>query len=69
MNFDNPATWVLGGLAAVALVCFGTHYFSNDARLERRRRKNNARVVSTSRRPTVKFSVHTDQKKRGGKSG
>jgi hypothetical protein len=68
MNFDNPANWLLGGVAVVVLVYLWRHFFTQEARLERRRRKSNARVVSSARRPAVKFSVHTEEEKGKRKS-
>lgn len=60
MDFDNPRLWIAVGIVAtVAVASFLVLYFAPDARLERRRRKNNSRVVSTARRPMVKFSVRT----------
>jgi len=58
MNFDNP---VLLGVASLIVfaVLFGflARYFSPEARLERRRRRNSYRVVSKSRRPMVRLNV------------
>ena len=60
MDFENPIVWIVVGLIALMLiVLFVAPRFSAEARLERRRRKNNARIVSKSDRPTVKFSVRT----------
>jgi hypothetical protein len=65
MNFDNPMVWVIGGVAILLLLAaLLKHFFSEEARIQRRKRKSNARVVSKSRRPTVKFSVNTDEKKK-----
>jgi beta-lactamase regulating signal transducer with metallopeptidase domain len=64
MNFENPLMWIVGGLMLfLILVVILAPRFSAQARLERRRRKNNARIVSRSAKPTVKFSVHTKDKK------
>ena len=64
MNFENPLMWIVGSLMLfLILVVIIAPRFSNEARLERRRRKNNARIVSRSGKPTVKFSVHTKDKK------
>ncbi len=65
MNFDNPNVWTGIGFAGIGFAIFAlTHYFSDDSRLERRRRKSNSRIVAKSRRPMVKFSVSTPQLKR-----
>jgi hypothetical protein len=54
-------------LLAVAVLAAGywvvTHFFSPEARWERRRRRSNARVTSTAKRPTVRFSVRAPKKK------
>jgi hypothetical protein len=64
MNFENPLMWIVGGLILfLILVVIVAPRFSAQSRLERRRRKSNARIVSKSGRPTVKFSVHTKDKK------
>ena len=60
MDFENPIVWIGGGVVALTvIVLFVAPRFSTEARLERRRRKSNARIVSKSDRPTVKFSVRT----------
>jgi len=63
MSFDNP--FVLAAISLIVLVAmfgFAAHYFSPEARLERRRRRNNARVVSKTRRPMVTLSVKTKKR-------
>jgi hypothetical protein len=63
MNFDNPFVLAAVGLIVlVAMFGFGAHYFSPEARLERRRRRNNSRVVSKTRRPMVTLSVKTKKR-------
>ena len=60
MDFENPIVWIVGAVvAAMIVILFVAPRFSSEARLERRRRKSNARIVSKSDRPTVKFSVRT----------
>lgn len=64
MNFENPLVWIGAGLVLfVILVVFIAPKFSTASRLERRRRKSNARIVSKTGKPTVKFSVRTKDKK------
>ena len=64
MSFENPLAWMIGGLLLfVILVVVLAPRFSNDARLERRRRKSNARIVNKTGKPTVKFSVRTKDRK------
>ena len=65
MNFDNPVVLVSIGLVAVIAGVFAIrHFFSEEARLERRRRRSNTRVSSTANRPMVKFSVRTKKDRR-----
>ena len=60
MNLDNPIALVILGLVTVMLgALLARHFFSAEARLERRRRRSNTRVASTARRPMVKFTVST----------
>lgn len=65
MNFENP---LLIALVVVSVVTVGLwiagHYFSKEAKQDRRRRRNNARISSTAKRPTIKFSVRTDKSKK-----
>ena len=64
MDFQNPIVWVIVGLIVLAIaVLVVAPRFSPQARLDRRRRKSNARIVSKAERPTVKFSVRTKNKK------
>ena len=64
MDFGNPVVWMIVGLVVTALVVvLVAPRFSSAARVERRRRKSNARIVSKSAKPTVKFSVHTKDRK------
>lgn len=60
MTFENPWFVILIGLAALLLAGWVWRgFFSTESRLERRRRRNNARIASNARRPMVKFSVRT----------
>jgi hypothetical protein len=64
MNFSQPMLWsVVGILVLIVLGGMVAAVFSAGARLERRRRKSNARVVSKANRPMVKFSAHPPQSK------
>jgi len=60
MNISNPVL-----LAVTSLIVFGVlfgllaRYFSPEARLERRRRRNSYPVVSKARRPMVRLNVRT----------
>ena len=65
MNLGNPIVLVILGVLAVILGAWIVrHFFSVDARQERRRRRSNARVASTAKRPMVRFSVHTKKDRR-----
>jgi hypothetical protein len=55
-------------LAIVVLVGIGlglafTSYFSEEARMRRRRRKSHSKIISKTRRPIVRFSVRPPKKK------
>jgi len=64
MDVQNPIVWIaLGLLVLLGIGVFVASYLSPEARIERRRRKNNARIVSKANRPTVKFSVRTGKPK------
>ena len=63
MNFGKLVLLlVVGFIVLIAVVGLMAHFFSPEAKHERRRRRNNARVVSKSRRPTVKFSARTKKR-------
>jgi len=64
MNFGNALVLVVIGLVVVlAGYLLVTHFFSAEAKLERRRRRSNARIASNTKRPSVKFSVRTPKNK------
>jgi peptidoglycan/LPS O-acetylase OafA/YrhL len=65
MNFSNPTVLViLGIIAVIGGAWIAHHFFSADARRERGRRRSNARVSSTAKRPMVRFSVRTKKERR-----
>jgi hypothetical protein len=65
MNFGFIVLYAFLAASAVIIVAWVLrHYFSSEARRERRRRRNNSRIASTSKRPTVKFNVHTEKDRR-----
>jgi hypothetical protein len=64
MNLENPIAIILGAFFLIVVGGLIASSFSPEAKLERRRRKNNARIVSKSGKPTVKFSVKTEKRKR-----
>jgi hypothetical protein len=58
MNFDNPILLgAIGLIVLVALVGSAAHFLSPDAKLERRRRRNNYRVITTAKRPAVRLNA------------
>jgi len=64
VNFDNligPA--ILGVMAVTGGVLIVRHFFSAEARWERRRRRSNTRISSTAKRPMVKLSVRTKKER------
>jgi hypothetical protein len=63
MNFGKLVLLaVVGMIVLVAMVGLIAHFLSSEAKLERRRRRNNSRLISKSRRPTVKLSVRTKKR-------
>ncbi len=65
MDFQNPIVWGVGGVVLIAIILlFVVPHFTTAARLERRRRKSNARIVNKSDRRTVRFSVRTKDSKK-----
>ena len=60
MNFGKAFLLaVIALVVVVAVYWLATHFFSAEAKLERRRRRSNSRIASNTKRPTVKFSVRT----------
>jgi hypothetical protein len=53
--------WLIGLLAVG--VWLGSHFFSREARLERRRRKSHSPIISRATRRTVRLSVRPPRKK------
>jgi hypothetical protein len=63
MNSDMSIIWIIAAAIILTMVVGAlTSYFSPEAKADRRRRKNNAPVVNTARRPAVKLSVRTEKK-------
>ena len=60
MRFDNPVILTAVGLIVlVGIVASAAHFFAPEARLGRRRRRNNYRVVSKAKRPIVTLNART----------
>ena len=65
VNFANPFVMLVIGLVVIgAIYWLATHYLSAEAKAERRRRRSNAPVRSTAKRPSIKFSVKTKNDRR-----
>lgn len=64
MNTDQIVLVVIGSGLLVFLAWAAVSYFSHEARVERRRRKNNAKVINRAGRPMVKLSAKTGEKDR-----
>ncbi len=65
MNFDKLIELaVLGVIAVMGGIWIGRHFFSAEARWERRRRRSNTRLSSKVKRPMVKFNVRTKKDSR-----
>jgi hypothetical protein len=62
-DLTNPIVWLAGGALGVASFLLLRGPFSTEARERRRRDRSHRRVVSKSKRPTVKFAVRTDHSK------
>jgi len=65
MDFKNASLLAFIGVAVLAAGYWvATHFFSAEARWERRRRRSNAPIANTSNRPSVKLSVRTKKSRR-----
>lgn len=64
MNLESIVLGVIGSVLIICLAWTAVSLFSHDARVERRRRKNNAKVINRAGRPMVKLSAKTDNKER-----
>jgi len=60
MRFDNPVILTaIGLIVLVGIVASAARFFAPEARLGRRRRRNNYRVVSKAKRPIVTLNART----------
>ena len=66
MDSENAVVLALAAVGGVVLVIWvATHFFSEEAKRERRRRRSNAPIASKNhRRPSIKFSVRTKNRRR-----
>ncbi len=61
IDFKHPLVWLTGVALIGAFLLLWRTRFNPDARERRRRDRSHRRIVSKSKRPTVKFAVRTDQ--------
>jgi hypothetical protein len=66
MGFDDPVTWVAGGLLLTAAFLLLRRYFTAEARERRRRDRSHGRVVAKGKRPMIKLAVKVEKPKNGG---
>ena len=60
MSFGSPVLLAaIGLLVLVVVIGWAAHFFTSEARLERRRRRNNYRVISKAKRPIVTLNART----------
>ncbi len=66
MNFYHVlVVGIVGSIVLILIVWLIATGFSQEARVERRRRKSNSKVVNRAGRPTVKFSAKIKDDKKG----
>lgn len=59
----SPTVWLLGGVLFAVVLLLLRSYFSAEARLRRRRRKNYGPTISKGKGPTVKLAVKAENLK------
>ena len=65
MSLENLITLTGAGAIVVAGgYWIAKHYFSDEARWERRRRRSNAPIANKSNRPSIKLSARTKKNRR-----
>jgi hypothetical protein len=64
MSFNDPLLLLCAGLVLAASVWAISHYLSKDARLGRRRRRNNYRIEPKVRRPMIRLNARTRKKRK-----
>ncbi len=57
MAREDAMIWFAIGLIGITALVVLAFNLSSEARLRRRRRRSHSRIVSSARRPVVKFSV------------
>jgi hypothetical protein len=65
MDFLNIVWLALLGVVIIATGVWALrHFLSPEARLDRRRRRSNSRVISNAKRPMIRFSVRARKKQK-----
>jgi len=65
MSLGELVLIIAGGFMLVFMSArFARHFWSEDTKRERRRRRSHTPISSNSRKPMVKFSVHTKKDRR-----
>lgn len=65
MKFESPILVAVIAGTALILVCWiAKHFFSDDARWERRRRRSNAPIASKRTRPSVRLLLNLKKRKK-----
>ena len=59
IDLKHLLVWLIGGALLGAILLLLRGQFSAEARERRRRERSHRRVVSKSKRPTVRFAVRT----------
>lgn len=59
----NPSLWLIGLIPFATALLLLRNYFSTEARLRRRRRKNHGHTVSKGKGPTIKLAVDAEELK------
>ena len=65
MKFETPIlVAIIAGAALIASCWIAKHFFSDQARWERRRRRSNAPIASKHNRPSVRLLVNLKKRKK-----
>lgn len=60
MSFGSPFLLAaIGLLVLVVVIGWAAHFFAPESKLERRRRRNNYRVIKKAKRPMVTLNART----------
>ena len=65
MKFETPIlVAIIAGAALIVSCWIAKHFFSDQARWERRRRRSNAPIASKHNRPSVRLLVNLKKRKK-----